>query len=1091
VVVTDFVLGWTNGLSVLREVKSRYPECPVIMFTADGNESVAVEGMKAGLDDYVIRSPAHRARLLTAVQAALDRMRARLAAREAEARYRTLFDSVPVGLFRAGPDGRLLEANAALRQMLGLPADGPLEPVDLPSRFVDAADGERWRAQLAANGVVRGFEARLRRADGSSIWVRGSARIVRGVAGAASTCEGEMEDIHESRCAAVALEENRARLDLALDVGRMAAWDMDVRNRTVNWHRGTEIVLGLEPGQRIETEAAFLARVHPEDRDRVRRVMEKAIGSGESLQDEFRVVRADGGICWLATFGRVFRDEAGRPLRVVGAAVDITQRRQAEEAMRASEERFRQIAGAIREVFWLATVDYSEVLYVSPSFETVWGRPCESVFRSRRCWLEFVHPEDRHRLDPKALSCAEGCGHEVEYRIVRPDGAIRWIRDRAFPVRDASGVVYRCAGIAEDVTERRESEAALRVSRERLALAIDAARLDVWEFDFVAGRFTESADRLLGVPPGQTCVTEDDFFRLVLPGDREAVRRAMARAIETGAPYEAEFRVAWPDGSEHWLYGLGRITRDADGRPLVIRGVTLDITERRRSEEAIRASEEKYRRLVETANDAVFLADAETGLILDANQKAAELLGLPVEKIVGLHQTELHPPDQAEIARSRFQEAGRGGGAMFSGLALQGRDGRRIPVEVSASVIESGGRRRVLGLYRDVTERQQLEEQVRHAQRLDVVGRLAGGVAHDFNNLLSVIVGFGQLARQGVEPASAARRYLDEVLRAAQRAEAITRQLLAFSRRQVLKPTVFDLAAVVSGLEPMIRRLVGERVTLKVSGRPGLGGVRADTGQIEQVVLNLAVNARDAMPDGGLLAIDTDEVVLDAASAGLISGAAPGAYLRLRVTDTGRGMDAETRRHIFEPFFTTKEQGTGLGLSTVYGIVRQSGGFLDVDSAPGRGARFDVYLPRVPLESAQASSGTLPAVVSDGSETVLLVEDDEVVRAMVREVLQCRGYTVLEAAGPSEALEAAGRHAGPIPLLVTDVGLPDASGLELARQMARIRPGIRVLFISGYLDDGFAAEAAAVGPLLRKPFTPDALARRVREALDGGPPGPA
>jgi two-component system, cell cycle sensor histidine kinase and response regulator CckA len=1085
-VVTDFVLGWTNGLSILREIKVRHPDCPVIMFTAGGNESVAVEGMKAGLDDYVIRSPAQRARLAPAIQAALERARARAAAREAEAKYRHLYAGVPVGLFRAAPDGRLLEANPAFLQMLGCLADASLQGRPFDSLFVDLTEHAQLTAALARDGVVRGFEARLRRRDGAIIGVRGSVRAVRAGDGPAPYWEGELEDVTERRKAEEALRENRARLEMALDAGRMSAWDLDLDTRRITWHRGAEMLFGLSPGGFAGSEAAFLERVHPDDRERIQRAMGEAVATGRPYQADFRVVWPDGSVHWVSASGQVQRDAAGKPLRVVGMGFDVTERRLADETIKSSEERFRQIAGVIREVFWLAPADGSGFLYVSPSYEDVWGRSCESLYADPAGWIETVLPEDRSRLDRAAAARAPGTS-DVVYRILRPDGTIRWIRDRAFPVRDEHGEAYRIAGIAEDVTEHHLSEEALRASEAELRSLV-AAMTDVILLLDADGRYlkiiSNDPSRLVKPAPEMLGKTIHEVF----PRERaDFFLGDIRRVLSTRQPVVREFSLP-VGGVERWV--LATLSPVGEGTALL---VARDITDRRRAEQALQESEEKYRKLIESANDAIFVADASTGLILDANRKASELLGLPLDRIVGSHQGTLHPPEEADRARRRFEDAVRRGMTTVSDLSLRGTGGRRIPVEISASVMEMGGHRVLQGIFRDVSERRQLEEQLRQTQKIEAIGRLAGGVAHDFNNLLSAIIGFGQLARQLADPATPLRRYVDEVLRAAERAATLTRQLLVFSRRQVLKPALLDMGVVVEAMGGMVRRLIGEDIRCQVVSPPGLGWVRADVGQVEQVILNLAVNARDAMPRGGTLNLETARVTLDAESAARVPEGRPGDFILLRVSDAGCGMDAETRAHIFEPFFTTKEHGTGLGLSTAYGIIRQSGGFIGVESEPGRGSTFCVFLPRVDDPESKPASGVFPAVLPEGNETVLLVEDEEVVRAVAREILQGRGYTVLEAADADEGLEAAAGHDGPIHLLLSDVGLPGISGPELARRLAAQRPGLRLLFMTGYTDERLGEEAVFVGGLLlRKPFTQATLARRVREVLDGPPPaGPA
>jgi len=387
-------------------------------------------------------------------------------------------------------------------------------------------------------------------------------------------------------------------------------------------------------------------------------------------------------------------------------------------------------------------------------------------------------------------------------------------------------------------------------------------------------------------------------------------------------------------------------------------------------------------------------------------------------------------------------------------------------------------------------DRVRLESQFRQAQKMEAIGRLAGGIAHDFNNLLTAILGYSEVALGGLDEDHPQRSSIQEVLNAGQRASALTRQLLAFSRKQVLSPKVLNLNQSVTDIEKMLRRIIGEDIQFIITLDPQLGNVKADPGQVEQVIMNVALNARDAMPEGGQLTIETRNADLDEAFVKQYSGGRPGPHVLLMISDTGRGMDAETQSHIFEPFFTTKEQGkgTGLGLSTVYGIVRQSEGIIAVRSEPGHGAAFEIYLPRVaePRETRRRTAAEVPA--SKGSETILVVEDADAVRELILGMLRGKGYNVLVASDGDEALETAEKFEGAIHLLVTDVVMPRVSGPELAQRLLKARPDMGVLFMSGYTDKGiiFGGLVEPDTAFLQKPFTTGELARKVRGVLDAG-----
>ena len=523
-----------------------------------------------------------------------------------------------------------------------------------------------------------------------------------------------------------------------------------------------------------------------------------------------------------------------------------------------------------------------------------------------------------------------------------------------------------------------------------------------------------------------------------------------------------------------------------------------ELEERRQAEAALRTSQELYRRVVETSTDAIALFDLK-GRVLFASRSARAILGYEPRELVGRRFVDLIHPDDVAGSVEVIVAALAGEGSRPHTARLRHRDGHWISLEGIPAPItdEAGTPEMVLGIARDVTERlraeeerRSLEDQLRQAQKMEAVGRLAGGIAHDFNNLLTAIGGYGQLALASVsDEERGVRRQLEELLRAADRAAALTRQLLAFSRKQVLQPRVLDLNAVVRDVESMLARIIGADVELVTSLDGELARTHADPSQVEQVLVNLAVNARDAMPDGGRVLIETTNADLGDDFTARHVGSRAGAYVSLTVADTGRGMDAETVARAFEPFFTTKgrSEGTGLGLSTVYGIVKQSNGYVAVDSEPGRGTVVTVYLPRVSavaeVERAHAAPRPAPEP-RGGSETVLVVEDEEIVRSLVRELLEGLGYTVLDARDGEEAL-ALLRSGLPIDLVITDMVMPRMSGRELARRAAKVHPDTAILLVSGY-----AGDTSAQGPLdpgtafLEKPFTAIELAEKVRELLD-------
>ena len=509
--------------------------------------------------------------------------------------------------------------------------------------------------------------------------------------------------------------------------------------------------------------------------------------------------------------------------------------------------------------------------------------------------------------------------------------------------------------------------------------------------------------------------------------------------------------------------------------------------QRRQALAALSANEERCRLLVENSADMITLLDAQ-GRITFASPSVTRVLGFQPAEVLGRRPRDFVHEDDAKVLASALGEVlAHGSTPLFTGLRFRHRDGTWRIVEGSAArITESDGSVALVATGRDITERVQLEAQLHQAQKMEAVGRLASGVAHDFNNLLTVILGYSDLLLEQLDESHVLYQEVAEIKRAGDRAATLTQQLLTFSRKQVLSLRPVDLNQVLGGLADMLRRLIGEDLELTMKLAADLALTRVDPGQIEQLVMNLAANARDAMPQGGRLSIETANVDLDGACARR-RAVQPGPYVMLAVTDTGQGMDAATQARLFEPFFTTKDpgKGTGLGLSSVYAIVRQCGGNIFVHSEPGRGSSFKIYLPRVEEEGEARPPKLAPGQVR-GDETVLLVEDEPLVKNLVSEVLRKSGYQVMESVNGREALTLAERHTGDIHLLVTDVVMPGMSGIELARHLALGRPEMRILFLSGYTDD-LVERQGVLQPgraFLQKPFTPDTLLRKLRELLD-------
>jgi two-component system cell cycle sensor histidine kinase/response regulator CckA len=687
---------------------------------------------------------------------------------------------------------------------------------------------------------------------------------------------------------------------------------------------------------------------------------------------------------------------------------------------------------------------------------------------------------------PAFLEAIPGIAAGVERTIWkdrRKDGSIIHVEATTHPLTFDGRRAW--LALAYDVTDRLRAEEAMRRSEKRYRRLFDSNTIGIVVAD-VTGRTLEANEAYLAMVgyTGEELLSGRIRWNEMTPAEyRERDQVAVEQLRRTGVAPAWEKELLRKDGSRvSVLIGVAML-EESEGTVIAY---VVDLTERKRAEESI----QKLLLAVEQAENIIFMTDPD-GKITYVNPAFETTYGFARGEALGQNPRILKSGHHDEAFYRNLWQTLQSGRGFRAEIVNRARDGRTVTVEEYANpVFDSEGRRiGFIAVQHDTTQRKLLEEQLRQAQKMEAIGQLAGGVAHDFNNLLTAILGYADVLATETGPESSLSGSIEEIRKAGERAANLTRQLLAFSRRQLLEPKVLNLNALVENIEKMLRRLIGEDVELVTVLDPRLGHVRADAGQIEQVIMNLVVNARDAMPRGGTLTIETRDVELDETYSRehLVSGPA-GSYVMLAVSDTGVGMSAETKSHMFEPFFTTKGagRGTGLGLATVYGIVKQSNGYVWVYSELDRGTAFKIYLPRVEEGLEPAGAAATRARPSRGSETILLVEDEESVRALVRKILQSLGYDVLEAHNGEQALKIARQHPGAIDLVVSDLVMPEMGGVDLVSRLRKLRPGIRVLYMSGYTDDavvrqGFLDSASA---FLQKPFAPAALAEKVREVLE-------
>jgi two-component system, cell cycle sensor histidine kinase and response regulator CckA len=876
--------------------------------------------------------------------------------RRSEALLRAIFDGSLDAKLLADDAGRYIDANPAACELFGLAREQLLGRSLLEFAAADYDAGASQRA-VQGRGQMRALFP-LRRPDG--------VRRILEYGTVANVAPGlhliSLRDVTERVGAEDELRASRTMLQEAQEIAHVGSWISGLLpDGYILFSREAARIFGL-PEESPVAVASFMAIVHPEDRARFQRATRAAIEHGAPADIEHRLQRPDGSVRWVHERGKVERDLAGRPLRLVGTVQDVTDRTRALEALRTSEAEFRLLAEAMPQIVWITRPDGYNV-YFNQRWTDYTGLTLEESRGDG--WTKPFHPEDKLLASEAWRSATATVGpYSLECRLRRADGVYLWWLIRGVPVANDEGTILKWFGTCTDIDALKRSESKLREQEAMLRIAGRTARLGGWSISLPDYGIVWS-DELCGileVAPG-TVPSLEQAIATYAPEFQGIVRAGIEACVHDGTPFDLEVQIVTVAGRKVWVRIIGHAER------------------------------------------------ASSGAIT--------------------HLT---------------------------------------------------------GAFQDIDDRRKLQDQYRQAQKMEAVGRLAGGVAHDFNNLLSVILSYSELAIDDLKPGDPLRHDMTQIRTAAQRATGLTSQLLAFSRQQVMEPRVLYLNEIVGPMKSMLGRLLGEDIELTVLSPSSIGRVLVDPSQIEQVVMNLAVNARDAMPDGGKLTIATSELNIDETYAGRPPNVVPGRFVLLTVTDNGVGMTEATQARIFEPFFTTKEQekGTGLGLSIVFGIAQQSGGYVSVHSEPGRGTTFNIYLPRTERVAEPAVIASSPPLALDGSETILLVEDEEQVRIVACAILRRHGYKVLEASNGGEALLISIDFSARIDLLLTDVVMPRVGGRRLAEQLALQRPEMKLLFASGYTDDAIIHHGVqdAGFAFLQKPFTPQALLKKVRDVLN-------
>ncbi len=806
---------------------------------------------------------------------------------------------------------------------------------------------------------------------------------------------------------------------------------------------------------------------------------------GSDWEGEFEDYRADGSRVWIYACVSRILDDAGNPIAILGISHDISKRKRTEAKLLESQRRLEEAQRIARLASWSWDPKTDKVWWSDGIYE-LFGLFPGQVEPSFEAFLELLHPADRPVALQRAQAVHEGndlVAHDM--RLIRPDGTLMWIHSRSRATRDADGNIISVEGTDQDITDRKLAEHALKESEERYRNFVEHT-LDGLMIHSLEGTIIDvnaqacqmlgySREELIGQRPYLfDCELSEDHYtnltRQMMSGKRIVFETRLRRRDGSGFPAEVRLRPIPYDGHS---MGLALIR---------------DLSETH----AAQWHREDRNRLWNHSPDLLLIADA-AGKIKQINPAWQQHLGWSIEQLYGLHLIDLVHRDNVAAVEAHLRRLVRGQmscderQSQHNALEFRLRTVDGTYRSVSWNAIYVATDQMIYGFARDVTDQKKLEEQYRQSHKMEAIGQLAGGVAHDFNNLLTVIRSYSDLLLARCPEPNETAEQLMAIREASERAAGLTAQLLAFGRKAIIEPKIIDLNKAVEAAARLLRRLIGEDICLLTLLEPKLWKVTIDPVQLEQTLMNLAVNARDAMPRGGRLTISTTNLRLPDVRWSEANNCAAGAYVQLKIADNGLGMSDEVKQHLFEPFYTTKGvgKGTGLGLATVYGIVHQAGGIIHCQSELGHGTEFRIYLPAVESLATSYENSTTPSS-KRGRETVLLAEDEQSVRQLAKFILEMHGYQVLEAASGVEALAAAQQHDGTIDLLLSDVVMPDLAGSELADQIRAMRSHVRVLYMSGYTDDAIVRKgvASATDAFLQKPFTPASLTEKVREVLD-------
>ncbi len=884
---------------------------------------------------------------------------------------------------------------------------------------------------------------------------------------------------------------------LALSGSGDGLWDWDLVSGRVYFSPRLLEICGFASDLGFIPEGRVIDCIHADDRERYKEALRAHLrGDKARFECEMRVIGRDRRVRWVLDRGRALRDAEGRVIRMAGTVMEYTELHEAEVALREGEQRYQLFTDYASDWIWEMDADLRFSFFSERLAEITGVDPGQLI--GKRRWEITEEDTDaehwrRHRADLEAHRPF----HDFRYSVSRPFGRLLYLSLSGKPRFDEHGVFQGYRGTAREITEEVLAQQALAHSERRLAEAAHMAKLGYVTWDEERDRPIHASEeyiRTLGLGSVEEFLERiksrkqlhQDFIH---PEDIDRCNAEIMSAVAATRNTELEHRIVRPDGEVRHVRAIGERVADAQGRTIRSHVSIQDITDLRRAEAALRENEARFRAIFENTSDIIAVISPD-GTMLMQSPSVTELLGYLPEERVGESATKyVHAEDLDKVADAVERLMKKPNELVSLRLRLRHKDRSwRIFDTLGRNAIEVPGIGGLVFTSRDVTAQVELEEHLRQAQKMEAVGQLTGGVAHDFNNILGIVLGNLEIAKDRLAPGSGLSRYLESAIQATQRGATLTQRLLAFSRKQPLRPESVHVDRLTRSMSDMLRRSLGETIEIEIAGDAGLWPCRVDPGQLENVLLNLAINARDAMPEGGRLTIESTNMHLGDDYTAAQEELEPGQYVRVAVTDTGVGMSADVIERVFDPFFTTKEvgRGSGLGLSMVYGFAKQSGGHVSIDSEEGRGTTIELYLPRhYGNEGATEEEETTELTSAARGEVVLVVEDDADLRRLIVAILRSFGFSVLEAATAAAALDVFDK-APSIDLVLSDVVLPGGlSGRQLAEELKRRNPKLPVLFTSGYAESAIHNQGH-LDPgvlLLQKPFRKADVGRAVHKAL--------